>query len=280
MKLLVATFVIALLTGCASAPSFPMLLGSTFKTSVTTYNPHTSRVVEVPVVIYKPPTLLPTKPAVIFLSGCDGGHWNIHRELVTRLNNRGVVVAEVKSIEAYGNQCVPPMLASGYYRTAHAIEAKQLLEVLGLANRDNIGIVGLSNGGWTVVNLLSNDIPSDSPLGELHQGKGREFAVGIGLYPYCEVLGARADSLTTPMLLLGGSADKWTPFSTCVNLFENNPFVSLYVYEGATHAWDAPFQYRTVIGAGRPVHLAYDHRATSDSIERSWAFLVKYLKME
>jgi len=71
--------------------------------------------------------------------------------------------------------------------------------------------------------------------------------------------------VTAGILILIGSADDWTPASRCID----GAGVSLKVYPGATHAFDAPGPDRTYFGH----HLAYDAAAAADAIQRTHRFL-------
>ncbi|WP_162911147.1 hypothetical protein [Azohydromonas sediminis] len=116
-----------------------MLEGRIERDTIRPYVVATQGEKEVAVYIYAPRRRPDAKPAVIFLSGCDGGHHQIHQALARQLNARGAVVAEVQSIEALGNQCSRPVL-NGQERTVHAFMARDLLVRKGVAAPDNVAL--------------------------------------------------------------------------------------------------------------------------------------------
>ena len=267
------TLMLMLLTGCASSPSFPMLSGQTINESITVHHStRSSRSAEVSVIVYKPSTLREDKPGVLFFSGCDGRHWQTHHQLARRLNQQGVLVAEVKSIETFGTQCDRPITLNGRERAAHAFLARTMLVERGLVNEDNMGIVGLSHGGWTAIHTSMVDLP-------LHyNGSRKPFRASVAIYPYCNAFDMAQRPLLASTLVLSGSEDTYTPAEACRQSL--NPSAIFHVYQGATHAWDAPNPPRTIFALGRSIFMSYDHRATQDGIERSWQFLVENMRLQ
>lgn len=235
---------------------------------------------QVKVVIYKPEKLLKKLPAVIFLSGCDGGHWMVHDALAKKLSERNVVVAEVQSIEVFGNQCMGSKLR-GYLRARHAYLAKDLLVGKGLASDTNTAIVGLSHGGWTVLeSLLDLGISGGRFINELTKGLNatKKFRSGVALYPFCnhEMLGTQ---LQSPVLVLGGGKDTWTPFHMCRWVLDGDKNATLHEYADASHAWDSPHGRRTRQTSFGSTTMWYSPEVTEDSISRSLDFLTKHLEV-
>ena len=138
-------------------PSFPTLSGTTAVEKISAYDrlEHIDR--DIIVNIYKPTNTDINKPALIVLSGCNGKHMAIHKAVVDEFNRRGAVIAEVRSIEAYGDQCTRTSL-SGAARAEHAFSAKELLVSKGLAETNNVGLIGLSHGGWTAIHASKMDL--------------------------------------------------------------------------------------------------------------------------
>lgn len=266
MKSFLISIVCTFLGGCASIPSFTMLDGETVTSKVTVYDLAKQKDVDIPLTIYKPKIQPSSKPAILFLSGCDGGHWNVHKALAKEFNQKGVVVAEVRSIDAYGNQCIKTDLM-GWRRSDHAFAAQELLVKQGLANADNMALVGLSHGGWTAVHVSKMDA----------QNAKQPFSAIVSLYPWCD-LNIPSHKSSTPMLVLGGSADTWTPVDKCVRYLSDDPKIEIHVYNDTTHAWDAPFGPRTRATGFGSTFMAYDYKVTEDSIQKSREFLLKHLK--
>ncbi|WP_119293592.1 dienelactone hydrolase family protein [Azohydromonas sediminis] len=120
------------------------------------------------------------------------------------------------------------------------------------------------------------DLPANA---ERYIEDKRPFAAHVGIYPFCSIYLPRR-TVYSPLLILGGSADTWTPIGNCKDLFERSrvPNVTIIEYDGATHAWDAPYPTRTVAGTFGPVVLAYDASATQDGIRHSMAFIERHLR--
>lgn len=263
------------LSGCAGHTKLISGAKSVSHHQITVFESGPSSFKKVGVAVHLPDKAIQPRKAVLFLSGCDGGHWLVHDRLSQSLIQKGVVVAEVQSIEAFGNQCLRSTL-QGRDRSAHAFLAKDLLIDQGWAQKDQVGIVGLSHGGWTALNAARTHLPYGSEKLVRHF---EPFAGAVALYPFCSPYEFLDKNVTTPLLLLGGSRDDWTPMSTCKATYKNDPKVRLIEYEGATHAWDAPFGPRL-----RPTHfgqtfMQYDAYVTELSYKESWSFLQNILRL-
>lgn len=257
------------LSGCAGHTKLTAGATSVSYHQITVFGNGPASFKKVAVAVHLPDQATQPRKAVLFLSGCDGGHWIVHDRLSKSLIEKGVVVAEVQSIETFGDQCLGTSLM-GRDRSLHAFLAKDLLIDQGWAQRDQVGIVGLSHGGWTALNASRINLPyaGDTLVRHLEP-----FAVAVALYPHCSTYEVMDRNVITPLLLLGGSADDWTPMSVCKRTFKNDSKVKLIEYEGATHAWDAPIPPRY-----RPTHrgttfMKYDAKVTDESYKEAWSFL-------
>ena len=101
------------------------------------------------------------------------------------------------------------------------------------------------------------------------------FRATAVFYPGCAF--QRAE-FTTPVLMLMGAADDWTPANPCRMLVRtahaSDGKVQLVIYPGATHAFDAVRM--TVLAYGHV--LRYNPGATVDAQGRVHEFLDKFLK--
>ncbi len=265
-----------LLMGCTTVQHFNLIKTSVEEEKIVVDGAPagSSEAKQVKVVIYKPEKLLQKLPAVIFLSGCDGSHLIVHDQLAKKLSERNVLVAEVQSIEVFGNQCMRAILR-GDLRARHAYLAKDLLVGKGLASDTNTAIVGLSHGGWTVLESLL-----EAGTSELTEGLNakQKFRAGVALYPYCPLM--LGDKLQSPVLVLGGGKDDWTPFDMCRSVLESDRNATLHEYADASHAWDSPYGRRTRKTSFGSTTMWYSPEATEDSMKRSLDFLNMHLEVE
>jgi dienelactone hydrolase len=260
------------LAGCAVTPSKPLgYEGTSTVEPITVYNISRSRDVEVNIAIYRPTRASPAQPAVVLMTGCDGGPTQSSTKLVSELGARGVIVAEVLSIQAFGNSCSVAQPLSSAARAEHALLARELLVRRGLAAVDNVGLLGFSHGGSTVLHLSLGDFPPN------YRGDRTPFRAAVAFYPHCGTL-AGTGRVLTPTLLLLGSADNWTLASSCQRLATEHPEesdVRAIVYQGATHAWDVLGGTRTLFNGAI---LAFDPVATEASIRAAGEFLFDRLR--
>jgi dienelactone hydrolase len=106
----------------------------------------------------------------------------------------------------------------------------------------------------------------------------------VAFYPYC---GDVASYQTlTPLLILHGEADDWTPIEPCRYVADNARVagrdVTLVAYPGAHHAFDdaglrRPTRVRDALG-GKGATIAYDADAHADARKQVRAFLARELK--
>jgi dienelactone hydrolase len=258
--------------GCAVTPSKPSGYdGTSTVETITVYNVNRSRNVEVDVAIYRPSRQNPAQPAVVLMTGCSGEATLASSKLVAELGARGVAVAEVLSIQAFGYSCTVAQPLSSAARTEHALLARELLVRRGLAAVDNVGLLGFSHGGSTVLHLVLGDFPPN------YQGDRTPFRAAVAFYPHCGTL-TGTGRVVTPALLLLGSADNWTLASSCLRLASEHPEadgVRAIVYEGATHSWDMLGGTRTLFNGAI---LAFDPAATEASIRAAEEFMLDRLR--
>jgi carboxymethylenebutenolidase len=144
----------------------------------------------------------------------------------------------------------------------HGQRAEDLERVAEWINKQSwhtgkIGMIGFSHGGGTVTRA-SNQTSL--------------ISVGVAYYPGCK--GTRGDvNPRIPVQIHIGDEDTWTPSGGCVVLAKTSSLYDIYVYDGATHAFDIPAPTRVLAG----YTLSHDPVATKRAEERTRLFFQKYL---
>src|SRR4051794_15798555 len=236
------------------------------------------------------------RPAVVLMHGCSGlrnrqGHIiPLYRAWMRALFAAGYDVLTVDSAASrgFGQTCTPgpqriTMLRD---RPKDAYAALAWLQAQPQVAADRIALMGWSQGG-AIVLLSINDKSIGRPADLKH-----DFRTAVAFYP-----GACADrwqskpwtqvepqgwTTTTPLLVLFGAADTWTPLAPCEAFLDaakarGNP-VELKIYPNAVHAFDAPDLPRTELPAYRneggpmPV-IGTDQEARADAFPRVLEFL-------
>jgi dienelactone hydrolase len=137
-----------------------------------------------------------------------------------------------------------------------------------------IAVMGWSHGGGaTLISASARFINTTRPAGGGYQA-------AIAFYPGCAAF--LDGNLATPLLMLMGSADDWTPPDRCVErgtaLQSAGTPIEWKVYKGAMHTFDEPSPNRVVRISGRTFHLEYDRTAAKDAHDQVQRFLRTYLQ--
>lgn len=210
-------------------------------------------------------------PAIVLMHGCGGPKAPSHRwaeQLVAW--GFGALVLDSFGPRGIAQVCSAPQRLSSRERTADAYGALRYLQAQRGIDPDRVGLMGWSHGGsaalWAVEGSWSR---AHQPYPWLR------FRATSVFYPGCAFQHAE---FTTPVLMLMGAADDWTPANPCRNLVRTahapDGKVQLVVYPGATHAFDAVRM--TVLAYGHV--LRYNPGATFDAQARVREFLDKTLK--
>lgn len=232
-------------------------------------------------------------PAVVGLHGCSGmlsqsGQMSpIYREWGNELARLGYVVLIVDSLtpRRHGEMCSTTGFDLAIYRKRprDAYGALWFLQSQPFVRADRVAAIGWSQGGGVV--LLS--IPTQS-LGRPAALPHGDFRAAVAFYPgSCnnERLPAGWTS-TTPLLILQGAEDVWTPLAPCQafasTAIGRGAHIEMQVYPGAYHAFDAPNRARTELPqyttrAGVVPIVGTDPAARADAFARVPAFLARYL---
>lgn len=238
-------------------------------------------------------------PAIVMLHGCGGlgskkGPSPIYRDWRDLLVEEGYVVLMVDSAASrgFGQTCTSgePRKRMWAERPGDAYAALAFLQRQEFVKADSVGLMGWSQGGGVVllaIPLKSSGRPTPAPA--------RDFAAAIAFYP-----GACSETLqsrpfvdapentwktTIPLLVLQGEADNWTLPRPCQAFLqgaqERGSPVTLQLYPGAAHAFDAPNMPVHAVDPYRengfvPV-IGTDDAARSDARNRVREFLTAHL---
>jgi len=186
--------------------------------------------------------------AVVALHGCDGvgSHYRIWARRLQAWGYIALVVDSfgtrgVREVCGEGRRVDPSARATDAFRAAAWLRARP--DVVAR----NIGIIGFSHGGWSVLKAVLADAVAASG--------GPAFAAGVAYYPGCEPPVA---SLATDTLILIGDADDWTPLGRCQRRAErinrNGHALTLHIFPGARHGFDIT----------APMHTYAGHQVSGD----------------
>ncbi len=231
-------------------------------------------------------------PAIVLAHGCDG----LYRPNGTTLSatyiwwgrrfaEEGYAALLVDSFRPRGrtqvcvNEPDKRTITPAKDRARDVQAARRYLSTLPTILPDRIGLMGWSNGGSTVLSASSIGAPGHS--------RNSNFRATIAFYPGC--YGALRDTTwapATPILILIGLADDWTPAVHCQSLVDrsaNQPTpITMHGYPDAHHAFDAPnlaLRVRTGVNTkSGTATIGTNHEARDDAIQRTLAFFAEALK--
>ena len=225
-------------------------------------------------------------PAMLLLHGCGGnldGRGRLaarYTELTARLNAMGVHVLVTDSFTPRGEKEICTQKTSQrrinqLHRRRDALGALQWLAVQPGVDASRLGVLGWSNGGSTVLaatNLQHREVAA-APV---------RPSLAVAFYPGCEAERDRGYAPSSPLLMLLGEADDWTPAGPCKALaaaVRQGPAPVWVSFEGAFHGFDgtAPVRLRTDVpnGAhpGQGVHVGADPVAREAAAQKLASFI-------
>jgi dienelactone hydrolase len=189
------------------------------------------------------------KPAVIMLHGCGG--IGRDRKLNPRhamwkdwLNERGFVVVFPESFTSRGveeicTQKFADRTLKQSDRVDDVLATKKWLAARDDIDASKIVLWGFSHGGGTVLATITKRVGDElSPE--------TKFAHAISFYPGCTnyAASARVPMISTPLTLLIGEADDWTPAAPCKTwvktLREHKLPATITTFADAFHDFDNP----------------------------------------
>ncbi|WP_177201058.1 dienelactone hydrolase family protein [Neptunomonas qingdaonensis] len=210
--------------------------------------------------------------AVIIAHGCFGVEANQH-SWAQRLNDWGYVTIIVDSFTPrdVNTVCESPQQVSPQTRACDVYGAAAYLRKQPFVNPNKIAMIGFSHGGWAALYVTQDYLPE--------QAKEEPIQAVVSYYPWCE--NKNLKTTTTPLLILAGAADDWTPVERCYNYinaqdsgYQQN--ITLKVYDQAYHGFDDLSMDPAVIYDGYTI--AYDLNAATNSIKEIKEFLTRYLE--
>jgi dienelactone hydrolase len=198
-------------------------------------------------------------PAVIILHGSSGVNPG-ERVWARRMNALGYASFIVDSFTGRGlrnteeDQTQLSMTAG----IADAYAALRLLATDRRIDKDRIAVMGFSRGGVAALYSLLEPFRLAATNGNLR------FAAHIAFYPSCGIsyTAARVDG--SPVLMLVGAKDNYTPAAPCVAyadaLRQQGVQVTLKTYPDAWHGFDRPTRLHSIplATSARDCHGSYD----------------------
>jgi dienelactone hydrolase len=212
-------------------------------------------------------------PAVVFLHGCGGlgvsggispGYSSWAHALVK--HGYAILMVDSAGSRGMGVTCGRGEKRRMMYRVRplDAYGALAFLQSQNYIRADRIGLIGWSQGGGVVLlSIVQESIGRPDPAPE------HDFKIALAFYPaLCDdklqskpytKLEPNSWSTNIPLLVLQGGADNWARPEPCIAFIDavkkrGSP-VSITVYPGAYHAFDAPSgrlkelpQYKTTTG--------------------------------
>ena len=228
-------------------------------------------------------------PALVLLHGCGGPYARSGqldermRSYAALLNAQGTHALVLDSLTPRGEK----ELCTQKVGTRRVTQANRRLDALAAlawlsrrtgVNPLRIGLLGWSNGGSTVLAAVNARHPAVAAA-------SAKAAFAVAFYPGCEAELKRGFESRTPLLMLVGEADDWTPAAPCHELASvaAGPMKpAIEGYAGAYHGFDsrAPLRLRkdvpNGVKPGQGVHVGGDTAAREASRQRLLQFLAQY----
>ncbi|SJZ71432.1 Dienelactone hydrolase [Enhydrobacter aerosaccus] len=211
-------------------------------------------------------------PAIVLAHSCAGVNRHTD-EWGKRLAGWGYVVLAPDSFGPRGvtSVCGRGRLVNGNMRVADVAGAIDFLQAQPFVERNRIGLIGHSHGGWTTMRAVQKG------FGLANHG----LRAAVAYYPLCWA--ALDYDVSVPLLVLIGEQDDWTPAQNCRRLqqggFTHPELVEMIYYPHAFHSFDANVRDRYFPTPDGQYHrLAYDPVAAADAEARTKAFFDRLLK--
>lgn len=240
--------------------------------------PHSAARVVLKADLYKPDG--PGRfPAVILMHGCGGWQPAVRYGLqvhARHLRDRGFVVLNLDSFgprhSGGGKLCSSDrdLYQALSYRTSDAFDGLRFLQRQDFVAPDNIFLMGQSNGGSVAIRAAKPAALSK------YNGGSAAFRGVVAYYPWCGELGNARGSLSSPLLILAGGKDDWTPARECQGVKGSGAPLQVAVYPTAAHSFDLDILPQRFLGK----LIGGDPQAAADSRDRMLAFFTANLTDE
>jgi len=235
------------------------------------------------------------RPAVVALHGCGGLYRSRsngtgpsfdarYPDYVQRLHRAGAHVLLPDSFGSRGAASICTVKRGARTitvetRRGDAIAAVQWLAARADVDARRIALLGWSNGATTALATIDAARAEHAP----------PLAGAIVFYPGCGALLAAPARIDTPLLMLLGERDDWTPPGPCIQLAERTHAarpeadITVKVYADSYHGFDSerPVRFRADVpnGASRAgVHQGGNPAARAQSRQDMDEFLARILK--
>ena len=265
--------------------------------AVSFVSPGKNETIAITGTLYRPAPIDRPASAIVLLHGCSGVT-SLHHVWANRFRDWGHAALVVDSLGPRGvdEVCSAPGRVATRKRIADAYGALAFLKSQPGIDPERIALAGWSHGGWTLLHAIRAD--STQVMDMIGQFGG--FRAAVAFYPFCDV----TDVFETPLLILIGGADDWTPASLCqgtaiaARQMHSPAPVTVKVYPGAVHGYDDEWSADPLrVGAwargksGASVApggglnylghlLKFDARALADTLPRVEQFLATHLETD
>jgi len=213
-------------------------------------------------------------PAMVVVHGSSGvlrNDW----EWAKRLNEMGVATFVIDNFTGRGVEetATDQSRLSPAADAAGALAALRLLATHPAIDRKRIGVIGFSRGGSAAINSALDPIRRAVIEDDLR------FAAHVALYPGCGVPYVSAHLDGSPILMLLGGKDDYTPASNCLayadELRARGASIQTVVYPDANHGFDsdAPPHFRPQPTTLHDCHGEIDLDAGSFTVEATGQML-------
>jgi dienelactone hydrolase len=224
-------------------------------------------------------------PTALLFSGCDGPHDNMERwaDALVADGWAAVVVDShgprgYDDYEAWRLVCVGQLMAGGE-RAGDVLVSLADARAMSFVDRDRMALIGMSHGGWSIMDLLAFDARGELPL-NLKRAPGRREDLPLSgvkavvlVYPWCGPTNRAVDTgwdHPAPVLFVLADDDTIAPSQECravaATLEAQGREVETISFAGVTHAFDQKER------AGFS-SLVFDEAATRQALDRAIGFL-------
>lgn len=224
-------------------------------------------------------------PTALLFHGCDGVQRNMTR-WSDALVDAGWATVIVDSYtpraldggEAWRLVCAGQQLPGGE-RAGDVLTAIADATAMPFVDRERLALIGMSHGGWSIMELLALDSVGRAPL-NLQNAPPALAETGLSgvshvvlVYPWCGLPNrGRRDGWTheADVLFILAGEDIIAPASDCLDAVDRLagrvPAVETLVIDGATHAFDD--EHPSMLSP-----LSFDEAATREALTSARAFL-------
>ncbi|MDE0046794.1 MAG: dienelactone hydrolase family protein [bacterium] len=220
-------------------------------------------------------------PAVILMHGCSGLGESVGRGMAQHadhLVDAGFVALILDSFTTRGidSTCTSSRKAaeSTLFRQHDAVHTLRHLQALPDIDPENVFLMGQSEGGSVAVKLAAHPLSSVVKDDAMVEASGQPwFAAIVAYYPWCPHVPKWLD---TPLLVLSGEEDDWTPSQGCIwhkAVVKGAPY-DVKIYEDAHHSFDLPMPVQHYVGYTVGGHPA----AAADSRMRMIAWFREHMR--